>query len=383
MKLLFITHTSSIYGANRSLLDLIECTQKNGHEAHVIIPRKGPIEALLIEKNIPYSIYLFFPLTYPKHWSFLFQIPKYFIKAMLSCLNLYRILSPIKRYKPDIIYSNSLDVWYGIISSRLLRIKHIFHVREYFENYNLEYPFHKNMLTYFFKYSSSSTFISNALQKHYAPHLKNRNFHVIYNGLYVKKDIPKTSRTTFSKDPFIISIIGQLSKSKGQHIAIEGFSLFLKHYPNSRLNIIGAGSESYTQSLKSTVHDLNIEQNITFTGLLSDVSDYYRKSACTLVCSPLEAFGRIVIESFYHGTPVIGRNSGALPELIQDGYNGYLFDGSPEDLYLKLESLYLENISYEALSKHALECLKRTFNKDIFQKEIHLQLTRVVQTHKM
>lgn len=51
-----------------------------------------------------------------------------------------------------------------------------------------------------------------------------------------------------------------------------------------------------------------------------------------------EVFGRVVIESFAKGTPVIASNIGALPELVDHGRTGLLFrPGDPEDLAAKID----------------------------------------------
>jgi glycosyltransferase involved in cell wall biosynthesis len=54
-----------------------------------------------------------------------------------------------------------------------------------------------------------------------------------------------------------------------------------------------------------------------------------------------ETFGRVAIESFAKGTPVVASRLGAMAELIQDGYTGLLFEPrNPEDLAMKLQWLF-------------------------------------------
>jgi len=55
-----------------------------------------------------------------------------------------------------------------------------------------------------------------------------------------------------------------------------------------------------------------------------------------------EALGMVVVESFAFGVPVIGSNTGGIPEMISEGINGMLFDpykeGDLEEKMLKFES---------------------------------------------
>jgi glycosyltransferase involved in cell wall biosynthesis len=53
-----------------------------------------------------------------------------------------------------------------------------------------------------------------------------------------------------------------------------------------------------------------------------------------------ETFGRVVIESFAKGTPVLASRLGAMKEIIADGHTGLLFEpGSAEDLGQKLQTI--------------------------------------------
>lgn len=64
------------------------------------------------------------------------------------------------------------------------------------------------------------------------------------------------------------------------------------------------------------------------------------KRAAVLVCPSEcpESFGRVIIEAFATGTPVIASNIGALPELVEHGRTGLLFrPGDAEDLAAKVD----------------------------------------------
>jgi len=53
-----------------------------------------------------------------------------------------------------------------------------------------------------------------------------------------------------------------------------------------------------------------------------------------------ETFGRVVIEAFAVGTPVVVSRSGALPELVEPGRTGLCFNpGDPDDLARQLDYL--------------------------------------------
>ena len=67
-----------------------------------------------------------------------------------------------------------------------------------------------------------------------------------------------------------------------------------------------------------------------------------------------------VMESQMYGTPVIGARIGGIPELIEDGKTGELFEsGNFEDLKSKISNLYNDN---EKLKKYTENCKEIKFD---------------------
>ena len=63
-----------------------------------------------------------------------------------------------------------------------------------------------------------------------------------------------------------------------------------------------------------------------------------------------------VIESISFGTPVIGAKIGGIPELIEDGKTGLLFEaGNADDLRDKIQSLYYDDKELSAMIQNAEE----------------------------
>ena len=72
-----------------------------------------------------------------------------------------------------------------------------------------------------------------------------------------------------------------------------------------------------------------------------DVLTLARPAACLVFPSiGQETFGRVIIEAFAAGTPVVASRMGAMAELIDEGRTGLLFEpGDPDDLALKIREL--------------------------------------------
>jgi len=62
------------------------------------------------------------------------------------------------------------------------------------------------------------------------------------------------------------------------------------------------------------------------------LADAYRSAWLTALPSATEAFGLVLVESMACGTPAVGRRAGAIPEVLDRGDIGVLFEGGPEEL---------------------------------------------------
>ena len=149
---------------------------------------------------------------------------------------------------------------------------------------------------------------------------------------------------------------GQLTKAKGVHILIDAFRQ-IKH-ENIRLHIVGRGP--YAGKLTEIASG---DSRIVFHGFKpwEELRELYMKASVTVVPSIwYEPFGLIIIESFKYGTPVIGSDIGGIPEIVQDGDNGRLFEaGNAQQLRDILESLIENPSQMERLGQGAFESAKR------------------------
>lgn len=141
----------------------------------------------------------------------------------------------------------------------------------------------------------------------------------IYHGIDCKKIDPelKNNQTYFA-------YFGRIIEPKGVHLAIAackkaGVKLKIagKHYGDFN-------SDNYWKG----IIEPQLNENIIYEGFIKNDSDKYNflKNAKALIVPSTwdEPFGMVLIEALACGTPVIGLNSGAIPEIIDDNRNGYL-----------------------------------------------------------
>ncbi|MCD7782139.1 MAG: glycosyltransferase family 4 protein, partial [Methanosphaera sp.] len=143
----------------------------------------------------------------------------------------------------------------------------------------------------------------------------------------------ESRNTTKSYDTIDITYIGTLGKHKGVDTLIKAFMGI--EDPNICLHIIGKGyDEEEFKKLASC------DKRIIFHGFIdnSNLQEYYELSNIIVIPSICYDNSPLVIyESYSNTTPVIGSRIGGIPELIEDGVDGLLFNpGDVDSLREKL-----------------------------------------------
>ncbi|MBO7144837.1 MAG: glycosyltransferase family 4 protein [Salinivirgaceae bacterium] len=330
MKLLVYSHDAAFYGAPRAVFELTE-QLKYCHKIIYIIPEYGPFENILKEHGYEYHI-----LPNPSwvssvreqgysRWYFLKHIVKTFCLFIISMIDAYKkSKSLIKKIKPDMIFVNTSTAPVGLYAAKNLKIKSVLWVHESICNKNGLYV---------------PTFFS----KRYVARVFNKADLIICPSQFLKSYIEKTfgiSKSEVLTNPigfvpsktkceseYRFGTVGYLSERKGQ---LEFFKLMIANLPKAKLAIFGDGTNDYAQELKKMAE--RYSDNIKLFGYESNPDVIYSTFDIYVNMGIDETFGRTTVEAMRAGKLVFGRRSGATPEIIKDGENGFLFD-KVEDIF--------------------------------------------------
>ena len=117
--------------------------------------------------------------------------------------------------------------------------------------------------------------------------------------------------------------------------------------PDHRLVIMGDDTTEEALRLKAYVKEHGLS-NVEFVGYKSgaELEDVIRNARFTLIPSIwYDNLPNTALESFRFSKPVIASNIGSLPELVEDGYNGFLFEpGNANDLAAKIRLLNTDRV---------------------------------------
>lgn len=132
---------------------------------------------------------------------------------------------------------------------------------------------------------------------------------------------------------------------------VKGVDAFLRAMEGieEKVWIVGDGPER--GNLERLARTLRVD--CTFWGFRTDTAHLMNRSKVVVLPSRSEGFGLSLLEAMACGTPVIGRRTGGIPELV-NGENGFLFD-SEEELHTFVETLLKDRKMWETAREKGLK----------------------------
>lgn len=366
MRVLFITNYHQLYGANRSLLSIIENLKNNGHEVCLILPRKGDYSQELERKGIDHMVIPYFSqLFYYKKALPYLALP--FLAFFTLCMMPY-IIYKAKKFNPDLVYSNTAAENIGYFVARSIGAKHLTHVREFMDLDHSCVFFGGNAeKKKFICKSDAVLYVSEAVANHTLMGEPVVGKHkVIYNGVKMGNEPYKEKKLPTAIN---FGVVGLIDESKGQDLAIRYFNEIKDLYPGSLLHIWGDKEGGYKKMIYKMVEDLKLQDRVIFHGFEKNTEKIYGDMSVLLMCSRAEGFGRVTVEAMAKGIPVLGYRSGGTAELVIDGYNGYSFK-SQEEFNVGVANMFNSNEHYNDLCHQAYNHAHENFTEDIYTRKV-------------
>lgn len=167
--------------------------------------------------------------------------------------------------------------------------------------------------------------------------VQSKKIHIIYPCPHIEKNSSQEQEKD-TKNAFdlngkkIILTVARLVERKGIDMLIEALPLVLEKESSAVLVIVGEGHDR--TRLEKIVTEKKMDHFVHFIGMSTQekLATWYRH--CTLFAMPsrqldtkdVEGFGIVFLEAGLFEKPVIGGNSGGIPDAIEDGVTGFLVD---------------------------------------------------------
>jgi glycosyltransferase involved in cell wall biosynthesis len=382
MKVAFITHYTALYGANRSLLNLIDGLIPHGVQPFVIVPCEGDLTLALQERGIAFLVapYQWWSSIVAPAEGLCGKITRYvewrrsaLRRLRTNILILPRVVRLLKEWNIDICYTNSSVIPMGALVAWWLRKPHVWHLREFGDlDYRLTFDWGKAINNFFLRRADAQICISEAIRSHYTSGLVKDKCHVVYNGVATEEEMDKfhqaaAARTT-SNGKFVFALVGLIHPAKGQETAIKALGLLKESFPEVRLIIAGGGD---TKPLAELAASCGVSEQTTIWGYAQNPYVVYQQSDAVLMCSKNEAMGRVTVEAMSAAKPVIGYSGGCTPELIEHEFNGLLYKGEERELAACMRRLMENPASARVMGGNGWRIARGKFTVETYAEKIH------------
>ena len=320
-RILFLHGSSDLYGASRVLLQTVIACKQQGFHIVVVLSEKGPLFDQLTALAIPVHI-IRLGILRRKYNNIGGLINRVFFWGKAFFL----LKKIIKNDSINTIYSNTTAVFVGAITSRLLRVRHIWHIHEIIK----EPRFLLQILSYFMEYFSDiSIAVSSATFNHWSsinPNLvKKHKLVTIFNGIDAK---PYSAFGPSLTHPLVIGMIGRVHFWKGQSYFLEIAHELNLVNPHIEFIMAGDAFKGYEYLLKEIALkkiELGLEQHIKDLGYVSDNTEFFRRIDLLIVPSILpDPLPTVVLEAMASAKPVAATNIGGALDMIIDDETGLL-----------------------------------------------------------
>jgi glycosyltransferase involved in cell wall biosynthesis len=190
------------------------------------------------------------------------------------------------------------------------------------------------------------------LRRWYWP-LRNRFTQIYHSRL---KEAPPAADQP--RTPVILNV-GHIAQRKGQAVLAEAFAQIAPRHPEWNLQLAGSYTDEAAVPIRRLIKEHRLEQRIFLLGERLDAFDLMQRATLYVQPSFWEALGLALQEAMFAGCACIGSRAGGIPELIQHGQNGLLFEpGNVAQLAQMLEQLIADQGRREQLGRSATTSIR-------------------------
>jgi glycosyltransferase involved in cell wall biosynthesis len=164
----------------------------------------------------------------------------------------------------------------------------------------------------------------------------------VNNSIYIPNgvDLSKFDAYPNKKEKYFkILFVGRIHPQKGLIILINAVKELKQVLREKNVQIVVVGDGEQKESLLHQIHELKIENLFEFKGEKygEDLIKEYKSSDIFILPSLYEGFPLTVLEAWASKIPVLTSDVGELPYIIQNDYNGWVFENKNiEDLKEKI-----------------------------------------------
>jgi glycosyltransferase involved in cell wall biosynthesis len=338
VRVLYVNHTATVSGAERSLLVLLGALPPSVEP--LLATPEGALASAARELGVPVTLLRGTAGSLRLH-------PVHTPRALAE---MGRAATQLRRaarvHDAEVVHANSVRAGIELGLAHIPRAASVVHVRDCLPP-SLVAAASMRLIS-----RTSTTIVANS---HYtarsvrasAPHAHVEVIHPAidlaqFDPARIDRDAARAGLGVAGTRRLLLGVVAQLSPWKGQDTAIEALALLREEGVDAHLLLIGSAkfvsrstrldNTSYAEHLRQMIAELQLGDHVSLLGERDDVPALVRALDALLLPSREEPFGRALLEAMALEVPVLATSVGGPPELVRDGREGFLLPpGEPEE----------------------------------------------------
>ena len=245
-----------------------------------------------------------------------------------DCRTFHRLHRILKRHCPDVVHTHLHVLPYALPSLLLLKRISWLHTVHNLAEREIE-----PRARFFQRRALNSGILPVAVSEEVALSLKRlygiQKCRIIPNGVptdyYAHPHISRSEwrrKEGFQEDQVLLVCVARFAPQKNHAMLLKAFSLGPAGNPNAHLVLVGEGP--LRGRLEARAEDLGLARRVHFLGVRTDIPDVLSAMDVFVLSSDWEGNPLSVMEAMASGLPIISTAVGGVPELFENGREGFL-----------------------------------------------------------
>ena len=157
-------------------------------------------------------------------------------------------------------------------------------------------------------------------------------------------DFNKTKKSlSITSADFVIGNISRLELLKGHTYLLKAFKKLKEEIKGKRIVLLIVGKGKEKDSISRDIKKLGLEDSVILNGYCNDIPDILSGMNLLVHTSSREGLPRVMVQAAAAGLPLVAFNVDGIPEIIKDGYNGFLVEPKNINQLVEKIKIYLNN----------------------------------------
>jgi glycosyltransferase involved in cell wall biosynthesis len=250
-------------------------------------------------------------------------------------LGVIRLARFLRRKRVDILHTHLFEpsvigLLAGVLARTLLRV-----MTRHYSDYHtrIDKKWHLRLDQLCTRLSHAVIAVSQHTADHMVEteHAPRQKIHAVLNGIDFGRakisgsDAAARIRREFAaEDANLLVIVARLHPEKGHHYLFQALPEVRRNARRPVRLLVVSGTGPFDSAYREEVRALGCEDIVSFLGFRNDAPDLIAAADLLILPSVAEAFGLVLTEALYLGTPVVATRVGGIPEIVDDGPEGIL-----------------------------------------------------------